>query len=429
MVDIKLTGIYLCKHTNGHTDVVDISQLADYAKNFLKVPVIWNHTDVDLINVNALAKIIQNKKLERIVIAGNKPGMEKSFFSRAMVKAGKSPANVVLADFKEHGAITKSDTDLAKAILACAINGVPFEIVADADEEPVNPATVVIGAGIAGIQASLEVADSGNKVYLIEKTGTIGGHMAMFDKTFPTLDCAACILTPKMVDVGQHPNIEILSLSEVTKVEGIVGDFKVKIRKKARYVNDKCTGCGDCLDLCPVSNQPQIQLSPDYSKLISSEDKQKLDNIFSNYSSNNNGSPDKQILIQVLQNISSEFNYLPEYSLKYVSEIMKLPLSQVYHVATFYSAFSLIPMGDHIVKVCMGTACYARGSSHILDRIESILGIKPDQTTDDKKFTLQTVGCLGCCALGPVVNVDGDYHQMSLSKVEKVIDKYYKINK
>ena len=113
-----------------------------------------------------------------------------------------------------------------------------------------------MGAGIAGIEAALKIADSGKKVYLVEKEPSIGGHMAKFDKTFPTLDCAACILTPKMVQVGQHPNIEMLTFSEVEEVSGYIGNFKAKIRKKARFVDeDKCTGCGQCVERCPVQLQ------------------------------------------------------------------------------------------------------------------------------------------------------------------------------
>ena len=116
----------------------------------------------------------------------------------------------------------------------------------------VHPETLVIGAGIAGIQASLEIANAGNKVYLVEKSGTIGGHMAMFDKTFPTLDCAACILTPKMVEVGQHKKIDLLTCSEITDVSGYPGAFKVKVHKKARFVDQHlCIGCGSCTAKCP----------------------------------------------------------------------------------------------------------------------------------------------------------------------------------
>lgn len=118
--------------------------------------------------------------------------------------------------------------------------------------DKVHPDTLVIGAGIAGIQASLEIANAGKKVYLIEKTGTIGGHMAMFDKTFPTLDCAACILTPKMVEIGQHKQIDLHTCSEVIEISGHPGGFKVKILKKARFVDQHlCIGCGSCAAKCP----------------------------------------------------------------------------------------------------------------------------------------------------------------------------------
>jgi heterodisulfide reductase subunit A len=117
---------------------------------------------------------------------------------------------------------------------------------------PIHPATLIVGGGIAGIQAALEIADAGFPVYLVEREPSIGGHMAQFDKTFPTLDCSACILTPKMVDVGNHPNITMLTYSEVQKVDGYVGNFAVTIKKRARYVKTAdCTGCGICWEKCP----------------------------------------------------------------------------------------------------------------------------------------------------------------------------------
>ena len=137
-------------------------------------------------------------------------------------------------------------------MLYCAIYGIPYPDAKKNGSGKVLPETLVIGGGIAGIQAALEIADSGNKVYLVERTGTIGGHMAMFDKTFPTLDCAACILTPKMVEVGQHPNIELMTMSEVIAVKGTAGNYEIIIHQKARYVDiDSCTGCNRCIEVCP----------------------------------------------------------------------------------------------------------------------------------------------------------------------------------
>jgi heterodisulfide reductase subunit A len=124
-----------------------------------------------------------------------------------------------------------------------------------------NTATLVIGGGVAGIQAALEIAESGHKVYIVERTGTIGGRMAMFDKTFPTLDCAACILTPKMVAVGQSANIELLVMSEVEDVSGSVGAFKVKVLKHATRVDaSACVACGDCARFCPVTTSSEFDM-------------------------------------------------------------------------------------------------------------------------------------------------------------------------
>ena len=253
MGENNLTAIYFCKLSNGHTDVVDNLAVEEYAKKIPNVRITWQAADLSLTNPDFIVNSVKENNLSRIIIAGDEAGMYKSFFAKALVKAGGKPENVLLASFKEYGALKKSDTDRAKAIVACAVYGVPFEEAAKPDVADVNPNTLVIGGGIAGIQASLEIAGGNQKVFLVEKTGTIGGHMAMFDKTFPTLDCAACILTPKMVDVGQHPNIDLMNYSEVQSVEGVPGDYKVKILKKAKFVDSStCIGCGTCSEKCPV---------------------------------------------------------------------------------------------------------------------------------------------------------------------------------
>jgi heterodisulfide reductase subunit A len=123
-----------------------------------------------------------------------------------------------------------------------------------------KPAALIIGAGIAGIQAALDIADAGYQVYLVEREPSVGGRMSQLDKTFPTLDCSSCILTPKMVDVGRHPNIELLTYSEVEWVKREDGRFRARVRKKARSVDEgKCTGCGVCTEHCIVRNSPYIE--------------------------------------------------------------------------------------------------------------------------------------------------------------------------
>jgi heterodisulfide reductase subunit A len=138
-----------------------------------------------------------------------------------------------------------------------AIRRVALHVPLQITRQPVNKATMIVGGGIAGIQAALEIANAGYHVYLVEKEPTIGGRMGQFDKTFPTLDCAACILTPKMVSVGHRKDITLLTYSEVESVSGYIGNFKIRVRKKARYVDtEKCTGCGQCWSNCPAVRIP-----------------------------------------------------------------------------------------------------------------------------------------------------------------------------
>ena len=131
------------------------------------------------------------------------------------------------------------------------------------------------------------------------------------------------------------------------------------------------------------------------------------------------------VLIQVLQDIQAEYNWLPEEALTQVSKRLEVPLSQAYSIASFYKAFSLTPRGRHLVNVCLGTACHVRGGPKILDKVEELLGIRGGETTEDMKFTLLRVNCLGCCALGPVMVVDGEYHgRLAVSKVKEILKSY-----
>jgi heterodisulfide reductase subunit A len=263
------TGVYFCRHLNGHPDSLQLGELAEFAGSMPEVAMVWYPADLSLEDTAEAAGQIREKKINRLVIAGDQPGFIKTFFAKVMISAGQSAADVTVVSFREHNAISREDTDLAKAILACGILGVPFELAAMPEEQPINPDTLIIGGGIAGIQASLEIANAGKKVHLVERTGTIGGHMAMFDKTFPTLDCAACILTPKMVEVGQHPMIDLMTYCEVRSVTGVPGNYKVKILRKARRVNlATCIGCGTCSEKCPAKAPSEFDTGTTLRKAI-----------------------------------------------------------------------------------------------------------------------------------------------------------------
>jgi len=281
-------------------------------------------------------------------------------------------------------------------------------------------AVLVVGGGVGGMQASLDLAEGGYKVYLVEKGPSIGGVMAQLDKTFPTNDCAMCTLAPRMVDCGGHLNIEKLTYSEIESVEGSAGNFKVRIRRKARSVDpDKCTGCGECVENCLVKNIVYLE-QPDIPKIEIEQDKRvKVDKIISRYE---NG---RETLVPILQDITNEFNWLPPEILMRVAEVKQIPLEHILRIATFYKAFSLRPRGKHIITVCMGTACHVKGAQRILDRLERELGINTRETTSDMNFTLEAVRCLGCCGLSPVVTVGEDlYGQMNPAKAAALIDKY-----
>ncbi len=231
---------------------VDTATVQAYAAALPEVVRVERLASVPRPDPLALAAKVRCDKLDVAVLAGVNPGALKPAFTRAMELAGGNPERVRLARYRRGGSASDA-TDAAQAAVACAVLGVPYHLATIRETRAVHAGTLVIGGGVAGIQAALEIADAGQRVVLVERTGTLGGHMAMFDKTFPTLDCAACILTPKMVAVGQHEMIEVMTLSEVIGVDGSPGNYRVEIRNRARRVDPvACVACHACMEVCPT---------------------------------------------------------------------------------------------------------------------------------------------------------------------------------
>jgi heterodisulfide reductase subunit A2 len=251
-------GIYVCHCGSNIAGMVDVEEVAKWAG--ATIPDVVVARDYKFMCSSLGQQMIQDdikkEKLTRVVVAACSPHLHEKTFRRACKDAGLNPFLTQMTNLREHCSWVSTDklaaTAKAKALVYAAAERVKQQQPLEPMPVKVSPKTLVVGGGIAGIQATLELADAGYHVYLVERSPSIGGHMAQFDKTFPTLDCSACILTPKMSEVGQHENVTLLTYSELEEVSGSVGNFKVKIKKKARHViYEKCTGCGICVEKCP----------------------------------------------------------------------------------------------------------------------------------------------------------------------------------
>ncbi len=281
-------------------------------------------------------------------------------------------------------------------------------------------AVLVCGGGIAGIQASIDLSAAGFRVYVVEKSPTIGGGMSQLDKTFPTGDCATCIISPKLVEFMRDHNIDLMTLSEITELEGEAGNFTVKVRQNPRGVDiNKCTGCGECWQSCPVSNVPQDITPFTPSETLNDVDHAWIDSILERHQN------DPAPLIQVLQIINDERGYLPRSMLEYLTVRFEIPLTEIYRVASFYNVFNLEPAGRHTIEICLGTSCYMRGSGRLLNRLEQTIGIREGETTEDSRFTLRTVRCIGCCALAPSMRIDGvTFGNINHNTIPDILEKF-----
>ncbi len=267
-------GVFICHCGENIARTLRVKELAERAR---WIPGVVHSEDyVYMCSEPGQKKVrdaIVEKKLTGVVVAACSPQLHEETFRKACAKVGLNPFLCEMANIREQCSWVHTDKDKATEK---AYQHLRFIIEKIRKNRPLTPVTVpitarvlIIGGGIAGIQAALDIADSGIPVTIVEKEPSIGGNMARLSETFPTLDCAQCILTPKMVSVSHHPNIELLTYSEVEEVRGYVGNFEVTIKRKARYVDeDVCTGCGDCVPVCPVAVPNKFDRNLSWRKAI-----------------------------------------------------------------------------------------------------------------------------------------------------------------
>ncbi len=255
-------GVYICHCGTNISKMVDVVRLAEEFKNHPDVAVSREYRFMcSEPGQEMIIKDIKENNLDRVVVAACSPLMHEPTFRKAVERGGINRYLFEMVNIREQVSWVTTDyeaaTNKARALIRGAISRVKFHEPLEMRRVQITKRVMIVGGGIAGIESALQLADAGFEVILVEKDDSIGGHMAKFDKTFPTLDCAACILTPKMVAVAQHPNIRLMTWAEVESVQGYVGNFRIVVRKKARFTDPKlCNGCGACYEACPSQPYP-----------------------------------------------------------------------------------------------------------------------------------------------------------------------------
>jgi len=269
-------GVFICHCGLNIAGTLDIQELINFSEELPNVVYVKEnrYTCADPGQTEIRAGIDENN-LNRVVVAACSPRMHEETFRKTVEEAGLNPFLFEMANIREmcswaHPSIPEKATEKAKEIIQIAVAKARLLEPLTKFRVPVTNQAMVVGGGIAGINAALDMANMGFKVYLVEKDESIGGHMAQLDKTFPTLDCSICIEGPKMVEVARNPNIEIISFADILQVDGFIGNFKVRIRKNARFViPENCTGCGECADICPVEYPNQWEMNLGTRRAIS----------------------------------------------------------------------------------------------------------------------------------------------------------------
>jgi len=255
-------GVFVCHCGENISATVDCAKVAEAASKYdgVTFSVDYKYMCSDP-GQTIIKNAVKEKGLTGVVVASCSPRMHEPTFRKTCAEAGLNPYMCEMANLREHCSWVheKGDSTTEKAIdlVRILVEKIKYNQSLEAIKVPVTKTALVIGGGIAGIQASLDIANTGHKVILIEKEPSIGGHMSQLSETFPTLDCSQCILTPRMVEVAQHPNITLYTYAELESLDGFIGNFKVKIRKKSKSIDEKlCTGCGSCTTKCPNKKIP-----------------------------------------------------------------------------------------------------------------------------------------------------------------------------
>ena len=261
--DSPRIGVYICHCGINIKMVLDVRELMKYAAMLPNVVVarhyIFTCSDP---GQDTIRKDIAEGRVNRVVVASCSPRMHEPTFRKTCSDSGLNPFFYEMANIREHCSwphveYPKEALEKAKDLIKSAVARSALLELLEEKEVDVTPETLVIGGGVTGMYAALDIANAGFKVHLVEKKPSIGGHVAQLDRVYPILDKATSILTPRMIDIGAHPNINLMTYSEVKEIEGYVGNFKAKVERKPRYVDvTKCTGCGLCAEACPVKDVP-----------------------------------------------------------------------------------------------------------------------------------------------------------------------------
>jgi heterodisulfide reductase subunit A len=260
--DAPRVGIYICHCGINIKLVLNVEEVMRYAATLPNVALVRHYIFMcSDPGQNLMKQDLQEDRVNRVIVAACSPRMHEPTFRKTCASEGLNPFFFEMANIREHCSWPHVDykeeaTQKAKDLIRSAVARATLLESLEEKRVDVTPETLVIGGGVTGLYTALDIANAGYTVHLLEKNPSIGGHAAQLDRTYPDLDKVASILTPRMIDVGAHPNINLMTYSEVENIEGYVGNYKATVRRKARYVNEKCTGCGACELVCPVKDIP-----------------------------------------------------------------------------------------------------------------------------------------------------------------------------